>query len=163
MNLVVQLSGFDLADSQNFAAAVKRLIEGLVQRNREYLRRRPSLRLYTSGVLYARDPKGVVSLADVPTCLARKWGHCAHLSAWLVAELNERGSGATIRMRWPIYLPDFGGHLYHVQVRLPKNEGFGPPGLGQIDDPTNQEGQILDPSRMLGMGRFPSPELGLCL
>jgi hypothetical protein len=153
VNLVVQLSGFDLAEAEVFAQTVKRLIEGLVSRNREYMRRHPLPQLYRSGVLYARDPLGVVSIADAPTVLARKWGHCAHLSAWLCAELNEQGVDAAIRLKWQPRA-DWRGQLYHVQVRLPAAMGPGPRGLGQVNDPTNEEGQILDPSRMLGMGRL---------
>lgn len=161
MNLVVQLSGFDLSEADAFAKTAKRLIEGLVSRNREYMRRHPLPALYCSGVLYARDPPGVISLADAPTVFARKWGHCAHLSGWLCAELNEQGVDATIRLKWQPRR-DWRGQMYHVQVRLPKTMGQGPQGLGQVNDPTNQEGQILDPSRMLGMGQtFPGAELGL--
>lgn len=161
MNLVVQLSGFDLFEAEVFAETAKRLIEGLVSRNRGFMRRHSLPPLYRSGVLYARDPPGVISLADAPTVFARKWGHCAHLSGWLCAELNEQGTDATIRFKWQPR-KDWRGQMYHVQVRLPKSMGPGDPGLGQIDDETNDEGQILDPSRMLGMGQmFPGAALGL--
>jgi hypothetical protein len=168
VKILVELTGFDLADAESFARTAKRLIEGLVQRNRELLRRGDLPPIYRSGVLYARDVAGDITLRDALTCLARKWGHCAHLSAWLCAELNEgrypepfgRTIDATIRFKWSPR-SDGLGQMYHVQVRLPKSEGRGPPGLGQIEDPTNNEGQILDPSRMLGMGRFPAPLVGV--
>lgn len=151
MNLLVQLSGYDLSEAEVFAKTAKSLIEGLVTRNRAFFGRHPLPPLYCSGVLYARDPPGVISLADAPTVFARKWGHCAHLSAWLCAELNEQGVGATIRLKWSPRR-DWRGQMYHVQVRLPRALGSGPRGLGQIADPTNDKGQVLDPSRMLGMG-----------
>jgi hypothetical protein len=206
MRLVVELEGFDLAYPERFAGNVKRLLDQLVERNREYMRLFPLPPLYQSGVSYRTDPPGRVSLADAPTVYHRKWGHCAHLSCWLTAELNERGIGATLRIKWAPRKGEYGlpgtwrrgqkwvrvvpavggcfefrlssgriltlplevwpaiqdllleqgwscGRLYHEQVRLPPELGAGPPGLGQIEDDTNSVGQILDPSRMLGMGR----------
>ena len=152
MKLTVDLQGFDLRAGNVFATNVKRLLNQLVTRNREYCRFQPLPRLYHSGVLYKTDPPGVVSIADAPTVYARKWGHCAHLSCWLCAELLEQGLAAWLRLKWAPR-KDLRGRLYHVQVRLHPSYGQGPRGLGQIPDPTNHKGQILDPSRMLGMGQ----------
>ncbi len=152
MRLKIDLEGFDLQIPEQFARNVKRLLEQLVERNRECLRLRPLPPLYRSGVRYRTDAPGEVTLADAPTVYRRKWGHCAHLSCWLCAELNEQGMEASLRMKWAPR-SDLRGRLYHVQVRLAVKYGQGPEGLGQIKDDTNHEGQILDPSRMLGMGR----------
>ncbi len=192
MDLMLSFGGFDLKVATAFAQTVRRLAQDvLVPRNREYLRYRkagrlpyigqdgllhvvrvaPLPHLYAAGVIYAEDPPGVVSLADIPTVLARGWGHCFHLSAWLCADLLEAGYGAAIRIKWaPRSLNQ--GRLYHVQVRLAPRHGYGPQGLGQVNDKTNHLGQILDPSRMLGMGSkprlignlqagtYPSPQVG---
>ncbi len=152
MNLIVQLSGEDLREAENFAKTIQGLVSAIVVRNRKAMRAEPYPPLYSSGVIYATDPPGVVSLADAPTVLSRGWGHCAHLSAYLCAELCEQGLRAGIRLRWP-WKRRNGQRLFHVQVRLDPKHGYGPRGLGQIPDPSNGLGQILDPSRMLGMGR----------
>ncbi len=174
MDLILSLGGFDLKIAMAFATTVRRLAQNvLVPRNREYLRYRragrlpyvgrdglwhvvrvaPLPHLYATGVIYAEDPPGVVSLADIPTVLSRGWGHCFHLSAWLCADLRESGYDAAIRIKW---MPRWDtGRLYHVQVRLAPKHGYGPEGLGQVDDETNHLGQILDPSRVLGMGMKP--------
>lgn len=175
MDLLLTFGGFDLKVATAFAKTVRRLaLNVLVPRNREYLRYRkagrlpyiardgllhivrvaPLPHLYATGVIYAEDPSGVVSLADIPTVLARGWGHCFHLSAWLCADLLEQGYDAAIRIKWAPRSMGL-GRLYHVQVRLHPKHGYGPPGLGQIDDKTNHLGQVLDPSRMLGMGTEP--------
>lgn len=175
MDLLLSFGGFDLKVAQAFASTVRRLVNDVfVPRNREYLHYRrlgrmpielrpgivqvvrvaPLKHLYRTGVIYAEDPPGAVSLADVPTVIARGWGHCAHLSAWLCADLQNEGYDAAIRLKWAPRLRQ-PGRLYHVQVRLHPKHGFGPPGLGQIPDDSNHLGQILDPSRMLGMGTEP--------
>lgn len=153
MRLTVELSGDDLFLAEYFATNVMRLLNQLVKRNREYMRFDPLPPLYRSGVLYRIDPPGEVSLKDAPTVFRRKWGHCAHLSCWLCAELLEQGLEATLRIKWAPR-PSLRGRLYHVQVRLDPKHGVGPKGLGQIPDDSNHEGQILDPSKMLGMGRL---------
>lgn len=126
------------------------LDSGLVQ----IVRVAPLAHLYQTGVIYAQDPPGAVSLADIPTVIARGWGHCAHLSAWLCADLLEQGLDAAIRIKWAPRR-NRSGRLYHVQVRLDPKHGTGPRGLGQIADDSNHLGQILDPSRVLGMGTQP--------
>lgn len=152
MHLIVELSGDDLREAEAFARTVQNLVEAITQRNEHAMRQDTFPKLYSSGVVYATDPPGVVSLADAPTVLERGWGHCGHLSAYLCAELRLQGLGATIRLRWPL-LRRHGKRLFHVQVRLAPEHGVGPRGLGQIPDPSNSQGQILDPSRVLGMGR----------
>lgn len=175
MDLLLNCAGFDLRIAKIFATNVRRLLgEFVVPRNREHIRlrnrgqltvkmadgRRRVLRvnpvppLYQSGIIYAEDPPGAISLADIPTVLTRGWGHCAHLSAWLCAELLERGIDATIRLKWMPKSMGL-GRLYHVQVRLAPRYGYGWVGLGQVDDKSNHLGQILDPSRALGMGVGP--------
>ena len=153
MHLIVTLSGDDLREAENFATTVRNLVSSVTERNVRGMRQSPYPPLYHSGVVYAVDPPGIVSLADAETVLKRGWGHCGHLSAYLAAELIVQGFGAGIRIRWP-WERKRGRRLFHVQVRLDPKHGYGPPGYGQIDDPSNAaEGQILDPSRMLGMGR----------
>lgn len=153
MHLIVELNGDDLRQAEDFAKTVQGLVTAIVARNVSAMRQDPYPPLYRSGVVYAVDPPGVVSLADAPTVLGRGWGHCGHLSAYLCAELQLQGFDAGIRIRWPV-LRRNGKRLFHVQVRLAPKHGSGPKGLGQIPDPSNlSEGQILDPSRMLGMGK----------
>lgn len=111
---------------------VEALCGALVRIDRDYLRRHPSApALYSAGVRYQEEPPGMERWAGIGEVLELGHGDCEDLACWRVAELQERaGEPATpyVERRW---IPGT-GWLYHVVVR-------------------RADGQIEDPSRMLGM------------
>lgn len=160
MDLAVCISRWALTDPQFAELVVKAEVDLLVAVNRQLLRTLALPPLYRAGVLYRTDPPGRVSLVDIVQCKAAKWGHCAHLSAWRCAELQEGRRGrdgsfpaepatissiawppeaATIRIKWQPR-PDLKGRLFHVQVRRAPDSRV----------PLDQR-PIEDPSRILGM------------
>ncbi len=145
MKLLVDISRWALTDPQFAELVVKAEVELLVAVNRQLLRTLALPPLYHSGVIYRTDPPGVVSLVDATNCYRARWGHCAHLSAWRCAELQEGRPGmwlpehATIRVKWQPR-PDRRGRLFHVQVRRAPDSRV----------PLEQR-PIEDPSRILGM------------
>lgn len=99
--------------------------------NRIALRSDPRIPpLYRSGVRYMREPKGRETFRDLYVTLAHKGGDCAHLAAWRVAELQEGGENATLRIQW--VTTRRGPRIFHVLVR-------------------RGNGTIEDPSKLLGM------------
>jgi hypothetical protein len=114
------------------AWAIKPLLVANVIINRFYLRANPHTPpLYAAGVRYQNeDPtKGYEDFAIIPAIMKRGWGDCDDLCPWRVAELQEQGENAKIRIKWKT-TPN--GKLYHIQVR-------------------RADGRIEDPSRILGM------------
>lgn len=126
--------------SQYLAATAADCLNALVRANIRYIgaeiyqgRRVPLL--YQSGVRYAEEPWNangarVEEFADIPTVYARRWGDCDDLAPWRVAELRAMGEPAKIRITWKTLKS---GRLFHVLVR-------------------RANGQIEDPSKILGMG-----------
>ncbi len=116
-----------------FAEMVRSLLQALVMVNRIALRSDKSIPpLYRSGCRYIREPKGEETFRDLYVIRAKKGGDCAHLCAWRVAELQEAGENASLRVKWNVTRR--GPRLFHVQVR-------------------RGNGTIEDPSRLLGMGQ----------
>ncbi len=114
-----------------FAETVRSLLQALVMVNRIALRSDPRIPpLYSSGVRYIREPKGRETFRDLYVTIANKGGDCAHLAAWRVAELQETGENATIRISWVVTRR--GPRVFHVLVR-------------------RGDGSIEDPSKLLGM------------
>lgn len=101
--------------------------------NRITLKADPSIPpLYKAGVVYKREPKGQETFNDVTVIKHFGFGDCAHLAAWRVAELQNAGENATLRIAWKVTRR--GKRLFHVQVR-------------------RADGRIEDPSKLLGMGK----------
>ena len=116
-----------------FAETVRSLLQALVMVNRIALRSDKRIPpLYRSGCRYKREPSGQETFRDLYVIMANRGGDCAHLCAWRVAELQEAGENATIRVTWKTTRR--GPRLFHVQVRL-------------------GNGKIEDPSKLLGMGQ----------
>lgn len=123
-----------LKRSRMLALAIKPLLEASVVINRRYLRAFPQTPpIYQAGVVYQNEPpdQGFEDFAVIPAMLKRGWGDCDDLAPWRVAELQERGENARIRIQWK-KLPGK-GKLYHIVVR-------------------RGDGRIEDPSYLLGMG-----------
>jgi hypothetical protein len=111
---------------------IRPLLDALVTINRLYLRSHRIPPLYRAGVRYQQEPDDgkPEEFAAIPKVLARGWGDCDDLGPWRVAELQEAGEKASIRITWR--RRPTGRRLYHVVVR-------------------RGDGRIEDPSRLLGM------------
>jgi hypothetical protein len=112
------------------------LVHGL---NVLYLRAHPTTpRLYQSGVVYRREPRGCDDTAcreerwcTIPVTLGQGWGDCDDLAPWRSAELE-------VRERVParprvVRVPSARGRRWHVVVE-------------------HGDGRLEDPSAALGMG-----------
>ena len=107
-------------------------LHGMVALNRVQLRAREVPPLYKSGVRYKSEPPGTETIRDALTTYRLRFGDCAHLAAWRVAELREAGEQAWIRIQSKPSRRKPGLRIYHVVVR-------------------RANGSIEDPSRLLGM------------
>lgn len=132
--ITVQLACPQLRRSARlFAETVRCLLEALVAVNRITLKSDASIKpLYSSGVVYQREPKGQETFNDITVIRHYGYGDCAHLAAWRCAELRNAGENATLRLTWKVTRR--GKRLFHVQVR-------------------RADGRIEDPSKLLGMGK----------
>jgi hypothetical protein len=81
-----------------------------------------------AGVRYKPDPPGDEDWRSIPEILRRKGGDCEDLACWMAAELKEKGiecQAAPLTKN---------GREWHIVVRL-------------------SDGEIIDPSLLLGMGK----------
>lgn len=131
LRITIQLGSDVLHDSELFARWVRATLAGLVMVNRAELRRNPRFPLlFSSGVRFRRERRGVETFVDARTCLAKRHGDCAHLVAWRVAELIERDhEPAKLRIIWPLRRHP---KLFHVVTR-------------------RGDGSVEDTSKLLGM------------
>lgn len=117
------------------AALAQGFLRGVVANNRLILKvaksqGTPIPSLYESGVRYEREPwTDREEFADILTVLKRGWGDCDDLAAWRVAELQEAGEKADVRIYWrpKAYFSPQKPMMMHVQVRR---------GSGAIEDPS---------------------------
>lgn len=112
------------------AKAVQTMLEGLTRVNVDELRANPNLPdLYKCGVRYQREPDGVNRWLTYVEVLARKVADCEDLACARAALLRVRYGepGAHVSVKFVHQ------GLWHVRV-------------------VRQNGQIEDPSRILGMG-----------
>lgn len=133
MEILVNLGEVPLMKRSRFMGLfVKPILDAAVVINRLYLRSHHVPPLYESGVRYQLEPEDgrPEEFALVPKILERGWGDCDDLAPWRVAELQEAGESAKIRISWRRRRD--GGRLYHVVVR-------------------RGDGRVEDPSRLLGM------------
>ena len=137
MQVLVNLSGETsgwLAHSRKLGLAIRPVLEALVTVNQLYLVTHHVPKLYESGVRYGEEPNGTIEeFASIPIVLSRGWGDCDDLSPWRVAELRCQGEKAKIRIQWK--RQGNGKKLFHIVVR-------------------RANGEIEDPSRILGMGKL---------
>ena len=137
MQLLINLgegnSGRWTRKSRVLALAIKPVLEALVRVDQLYLLTHQVPPIYESGVRYHDEPKDQIEeFAAIPLILQRGWGDCDDLAPWRVAELQNAGVKAKLRIQWKRYES---GKLYHIVVRMPDRS-------------------IEDPSRLLGMGRL---------
>ena len=107
------------------------LLECLVKVDEWALRQWPFPPLYESGVRYELEPQGQEVWQSTPALYLRGVGDCEDLAAHLTAELRLQGDNAVPNMEQTGQSP-FGGRLWHIDVK-------------------RQNGQIEDPSSVLGM------------
>lgn len=119
-----ELGTLSLLEPHPKATIVASLVEALVEANRLYIRAKKPPPLYMSGVLYSDQP----AWKDIPQALADKNADCKGLSAWLIAELREKGREATVHIDHYV-LKD--KDVFHVNVLV--------------------NGKVEDPSKILGM------------
>jgi hypothetical protein len=132
VRVIVNLGEFSLTKRSRFLGLfIKPVLEALVEINRLYLRTHHVPELYRARVRYRPEPDDGTpeEFAAIPKILSRGWGDCDDLAPWRVAELQEAGEPARIRITWR---RPRGRRLYHVLVR-------------------RGDGRIEDPSRLLGM------------
>ena len=132
MDVLVALGEYPLLKRSRFLGTfIKPLLDALVVVNRLYLRSHHVPPLYKSGVRYLQEPADgkPEEFAAIPVVLARGWVDCDDLSPYRVAELQEAGEKARIRITWRRVGKR---RTYHVLVR-------------------RADGRIEDPSRLLGM------------
>ncbi len=108
------------------AAALRILLDCLINLDRAYLRTHAAPSLYQSGVRYGRTRLW----EPIPALYARRYGDCKSLSAALIAEYREAGEEAVPVFRW--IRNANGGTDFHILVQSAR--GF------------------EDPSKRLGMG-----------
>lgn len=98
----------------------------------DYLKQHPRVPLlYQSGVRYVAEAPGEEAWLSVPDVLLHMRGDCEDLGCWRAAELQLRGEPA--KAVWSVRKTPR-GNLYHIRTR-------------------RGNGQIEDPSVVLGMGR----------
>ena len=127
----VQLDGPH--QTRAFALLVRDLLKNIVRVNQAQIRSGQVGRLYSGRIRYKTEPKDADSFVDASTVWRRGFGDCAHLAAFRVAELQERGERARLRVKWGRKRQGK-PRPFHVQVR-------------------RGDGSIEDPSARLGMGR----------
>ena len=175
--LLVTKVGMHAPNARVLAELAQGFLRGVVASNRvtiRFARRegRPIPPLYSSGVVYDREPWAgqFEEFADLTTVLHRGWGDCDDLCAWRVAELLEGGEpAADIRVYWRISRT--GQKKMHIQVRRGVCAADGallqvvPPGKTYIRPDGKRAavrtccpgcqrfntGKIEDPSRFMGL------------
>jgi len=111
--------------------ALELALEYLTRANLLYLRDHPRVpALYKSGVRYQREARGRETWRTIPEVLRAGHGDCEDLSAFLAAQLRQRGIPARC-------IATQSGNLWHITV-IASVKG------SEIH---------YDPSRVLGMGR----------
>lgn len=144
---MIYLVGFELEDFGSLSLADRKALiwqgtEWLVRWNLAWLARHPlAPRLYSSGVVFRREPDGAGSVTwnlwtNIPKVLARGYSHCVGLTAWRIAELRFRDH-VTARTCVQVFEEDrpVVGHQLEFHVSLIWG-----------DDDTHE-----DPARRLGM------------
>jgi len=128
----VVVSGAVLREAFLFATFVRSLLAALVMVDYLSIKADPSLpSLYSSGVVFGREPRGVETFVDLHEVRRKGWGDCAHLAAWRCAELRAKGERATLRVTWQVD-PARRLRIFHVLVR-------------------RADRSVEDPSKLLGM------------
>lgn len=124
-----------LKRSRTLGLAIKAILDAQVAINRLYLSLHDVPPLYEAGVRYENEPswkfqgKVIEEFALIPSVIARGWGDCDDLAPWRVAELQQLGEKARIRIQWRQRRKANGSKgrkYFHIVVRR---------GDGSIEDP----------------------------
>lgn len=139
----------ELTTETSDPAILQQLLQWLADLNLVFLLEHPRTPpLYSSGVLYRREPRQVVRVerfCGIPDVLRQGWGDCDDLAPWRAAELNLRGVGArpvlvdASHPQWSQTAKGRGKRLWHVVV--------------ERHLPGDSAGEVVyeDPSARLGM------------
>lgn len=123
-----------IPDSDNpkeVALLLQAALLGVVAVNRRILSKTQLPPLYQSGIKFRSEPTdGVDEIPDILTMFERGYGDCAPLVAARVAELQNSGEKAGVRIYWR---PERSPLPFHAQVRR---------GNGQIEDPARYLGMV---------------------
>jgi hypothetical protein len=92
-------------------AIIQAAVEGLVAMNRQLIALHRPPRLYSSGVVYRREPPGRERWQNVAQTYQLGEGDCEDLAAIRTAELQEDGEDARVEV------VKTGPRRYHVRVR----------------------------------------------
>ena len=101
MEVLVNLGDVPLLKRSRFLGLfIKPLLDALVVVNGLFLRAHHVDPLYQSGVRYQQEPPDgkPEEFAAIPMVLSRGWGDCDDLAPWRVAELQEDGEKAKVRV-----------------------------------------------------------------
>ncbi len=122
MKIVVDIDPNVVRDPRVVALIARGYLSGLVAYNRYLIRRGLMPGLYDTfregKIRFRAEPWAgrFEEFADALTCLRRGWGDCDDLVPWRVAELQEQGIKASIKIYWR---ERQGKTLFHVECRLP--------------------------------------------
>lgn len=120
-----------LREPRAMATVARGYLHGLVLYDRVLLRKKivpPIYDAFMNGDIEFRSEPWAgkyEEFADALTCIRRGWGDCDDLAPWRVAELNEQGERAGLKIYWR-------GRGFHVEVR-------------------RADGTVEDVARFLGM------------
>lgn len=117
-----------VSDGPRRGESLSALVKVVHDLNLSFFRAHPKFpSLYASGVKYGEEPRELrEQFCTAPAVLAQGWGDCDDLAPWLSAELSLRGRPALPLVR------RVGPRTWHVVVQC-------------------ADGEIMDPSRVLGM------------
>lgn len=125
-------------DPQAIATIARGFLQGVIAYDRILRRKGLVPSLYDAGerglVQFRREPWAgkFDEFADAYTALKRGWLDCEDAVAWRIADLQEAGKDASVKIYWRRNRSG-DATIYHAQVRLP-------------------DGSVEDPARLLGMG-----------
>ena len=143
MNVPFNLAAVFNADTSmvSNARVLRALLEVLIAADEEYLRTHAAPRLYASNVRYGRTNEW----ESIPDVIARGYGDCKSLSAWLVAERRVRDKKpADVTFRW-LRNPKKGGVPdWHILVM--GDHGW--------EDPSKVLGMNMNENAYMSGGRY---------
>ena len=120
--IVVNIDPQVFGDPLATATVARGFLLGVVLQNRALLRMKlvpPVYKAFLAGQVQFRNEPWAgkyEEFADALTCMKRGWADCDDLVPWRVAELQEQGIKAGIKIYWRESAERI---TYHVETRLP--------------------------------------------